>query len=378
MATKRDYYEVLGLKKGASKEDIKASYRRLAKKYHPDINKEPGAEAKFKEVQEAYDILYDDNKRSTYDQFGHAAFEQGTSSGGNPFQGGGFSGAGFGDINLGDIFNSFMGGGPKRRADPNAPRRGDDTLMRLRIEFMDAIKGRKYTIPVTYDEVCSKCGGTGARSHSDIHTCSNCHGSGYVRTQQRTLFGIMEGQTTCQVCGGSGKIIDAKCDTCGGKGYNRVKRDIDINVPPGINSGQQIRLQGKGGRGVNNGPNGDLFIEIMINDHAHFKRDGNNIHISIPISFVDAALGTTIEVPTVYGDVEVNVPSGTQPDNILKLKGKGIKDMRTGNPGDQFIHLEIKTPRNLSKKQKELLDSFRSLEGGSESVFAKFRKSFDK
>jgi len=378
MATKRDYYEVLGLKKGASKDEIKASYRRLAKKYHPDINKEPGAEAKFKEVQEAYDVLYDDTKRSTYDQFGHAAFEQGASAGGNPFQGGGFSGAGFGDINIGDIFNSFMGGGTRQRSDPNASRRGEDTLMRLRIEFMDAIKGRKYAIPVSYDETCGKCGGTGARSHSDIHTCSNCHGNGFVRTQQRTLFGMMEGQTTCQVCGGSGKVIDAKCDSCGGKGYVRVKREIDINVPSGINSGQQIRIAGKGSRGTNGGVNGDLFIEIIINAHPHFKRDGNNIHITIPISFIDAALGTTIEVPTVYGDVEVKIPPGTQPDNILKLKGKGIKDMRSGNPGDQFVHLDIKTPVALSKRQKELLETYRSDEVSGDSTFAKFRKSFRK
>jgi len=378
MATKRDYYEVLGLKKGASKDEIKSAYRRLAKKYHPDINKEAGAETKFKEVQEAYDILFDDNKRATYDQFGHAAFEQGTSSGGNPFSGAGFSGAGFGDINLGDIFNSFMGGGTSRRVDPSAPRRGDDTLMRIRIEFMDATNGRKYTIPVSYDETCSSCGGSGAHSSKDIHTCSNCHGKGYVRTQQRTLFGIMEGQTTCQVCGGMGKVIDNKCNTCGGKGYNRVKRDIDVNVPAGINSGQQIRIQGRGGRGANGGPNGDLFIEIMVNSHSHFKRDGNNIHITIPVSFVDAALGTTIEVPTVYGDVEVKIPAGTQPDNILKLKGKGIKDMRSGNPGDEFIHLDIKTPKNLSKKQKDLLESYRQSEGNGDNVFQKFRKAFKK
>ncbi|MFA5687020.1 MAG: molecular chaperone DnaJ [Bacilli bacterium] len=376
MANKRDYYDVLGLNKSASKDDIKSAYRRLAKKYHPDINKASDAEDKFKEVQEAYDILFDDNKRQMYDQFGHAAFEQGTSAGGGPFSGHGFSGTGFGDIDLGDLFGSFFGGRSARSQSPTGPMRGKDTLMRTRIDFMAAVNGRKYNVPVTYDEVCSSCKGSGARTPQDVHRCSNCNGRGYIHTQQRTLFGLMEGQTTCPVCNGKGKTISHKCSTCNGEGYTRVKRDIEVNIPAGISSGQQIRLQGRGERGRNGGPNGDLFIEIIVNNHPHFKRDGNNIRITVPISFTDAALGTKIEVPTVYGDVEVVIPAGTQPENVLKLRGKGIKDMRTGNPGDQFIHLDITTPKNLNKKQKELLESFRELENKNDNIFTKFRKAF--
>ncbi len=377
MANKRDYYEVLGINKSASKDEIKSAYRKLAKKYHPDINHEPGAEEKFKEVQEAYDILYDDKKRQMYDQFGHAAFEQGASSGGNPFQGSGFSSQGFGDININDIFASFFGGGSRQRAErANVPRKGDDTLMRIRVSFMDAILGKKIKVPVTYDEQCSVCHGTGARSSSDIHTCSQCGGRGYVRTQQRTLFGVMESEAPCPSCGGKGKVIDHVCDACGGNGYTRVKRDIEVNIPAGINAGQQIRLQGKGDRGINGGPNGDLYIEVAVAQHDFFRRDGNDIHINIPLSFIDATLGTVIDVPTVYGEVEVKVPAGTQPDQILKLRGKGIKDMRSGTPGHEYIHLDIKTPTSLSRAEKALYEQIRAQSKDSDSPFEKFKRIF--
>lgn len=374
---KRDYYEVLGLKKGASKDDIKSAYRKLAKKYHPDINKEPGAEEKFKEVQEAYDVLFDDNKRQMYDQFGMAAFEQGASTGGagNPFSGSGFSGQGFGDINLNDIFSSFFGGGSRQRQS-SGPQRGDDSLMRVRIGFMDAILGKKITIPVSYDETCEKCHGSGAKTPNDIHTCSRCGGTGYIRTQQRTLFGMMENQSVCPECGGTGKVVTDKCPECGGKGYKHVKRDVEVNVPAGINAGQQIRLKGKGGRGRLGGENGDLYVEIVISPHEHFKRDGNDIHIEIPISFVDACLGVTIDVPTVYGEVEVKIPEGTQPNALLRLKGRGIKDMRKGTPGDEYIHVKIETPSKLTKEQKELLEKYRQTEKKGESLFDKFKKKF--
>ena len=373
MANKRDYYEVLGLSKGASKDEIKSAYRKLAKKYHPDINKEPDAEAKFKEVQEAYDILYDDQKRQTYDQFGHAAFEQGAGQGG--FGGSGFSGTGFGDINLDDIFQSFFGGG-RRSTNRNATRRGEDSLMRVRISFMDAIMGKTITINVTYDETCPKCNGSGAKTPNDIQTCSHCHGRGYINVEKRTLFGMMQSQETCPVCNGKGKIITDKCDNCGGKGYVRIKKDIEVKIPAGINNGQQIRIPGKGGRGLNGGENGDLFLEIVVSPHNNFKREGNNIHIDIPISFVDAALGCTVDCPTVYGDVEVKIPAGTQPGTTLKLRGRGVKDLRSQNPGDQFIHIDVKTPENLSKEQKELLTKFK--ESTKESWFDKFKKSFKK
>ena len=372
MATKRDYYEVLGLAKGASKEDIKAAYRRLAKKYHPDINKEAGAEDKFKEVQEAYDVLYDDQKRQTYDQFGHAAFDQ--NGGQNPFNSGGFGG-GFQDVDLGDLFGSFFGGNRRSAREPSGPQRGDDTLTRIRIAFMDAILGKKIKMPVTYDAVCEHCHGSGAEHEHDLETCSTCRGSGYVRSQQRTLFGVMESQSTCPQCQGRGKTIKNKCHVCNGTGYNRVKTDLEVNIPAGINAGQQIRIPNKGGRGSLGGPNGDLYIEIVIADHEFFKRDGNNIHMSVPISFVDASLGVTMEVPTVYGDVEVKVPSGTQPGATMRLKGKGVKDLR-GNIGDQILEFDLKTPTNLSKEQKDLLEKFKLSSGSNDSFFNKFKSKF--
>jgi molecular chaperone DnaJ len=375
MTTKRDFYDVLGISKSASKDDIKAAYRKLAKEFHPDLNKAPDAEKKFKEVQEAYDILFDDQKRAAYDQFGHAAFDQ--QGGGNPFQGGGFGGfSGFQDVDLGDVFGSFFGGGQRRSRQPSGPQRGADTQMRLRIEFMDAINGKKLTIPVQYDERCLTCSGSGARSSSDLETCRQCGGSGRQRVRQRTILGMMETEAVCDNCQGKGKKIKATCATCQGKGYNRIKTDIEVNIPAGINAGQQIRINGKGERGDLGGPNGDLYLEISINKHPNFNREGNDIHLEIPISFVDAALGVTIDVPTVYGDVDLMIPAGTQPDKVLKIKGKGVKDLRGHAPGDQFIHLKIGTPTNLSKKQKELLESFRTEDQNQESSFKKFKKFF--
>ena len=377
---KRDYYEVLGISKSASKDEIKSAYRKLAKKYHPDINHDADAPEKFKEVQEAYDILYDDKKRQMYDQFGMAAFENGGSTGGagNPFQGGGFSSQGFGGVDLGDIFNSFFGGGSTRSSQNYGPQRGNDTLSRVRISFMDAINGKTITMPITYDENCSTCGGTGAKTSNDIKTCPDCGGRGYIRTQQRTIFGVMENQTTCPKCGGTGKIITDKCPDCGGKGYKRVKKDMDVNIPAGINSGQQLRVAGKGERGVNGGPNGDLFLEIIVSPHQYFTRDGNDIHIEIPLDFIDAILGVKIDVPTVYGDCEVEIPAGTQPNQIIRLKGRGVKDLRKGTPGDEYVHIKLQTPTKISKEQRKLLEEYKKSETKGESFFEKFKKAFKK
>ena len=377
---KRDFYEVLGVNKSASTDEIKSAYRKLAKKYHPDINKEPGAEEKFKEVQEAWDVLGDEKKRQMYDQFGMAAFEQGASTGGagNPFSGAGFGSQGFGGVDLGDIFSSFFGGGRSTRRANVGPQRGEDTLQRIRVPFMDAILGKKVLVPVEYDEPCKTCGGTGAKSPSDIKTCPHCNGRGYVTGTHRSIFGVMETRQVCPDCGGSGKIITSKCPDCGGKGYNHVKRDIEVNIPAGINQGQQIRLRGKGGHGINGGENGDLYLEIVIVPHASFKRDGNDIHIDIPISFVDATLGKKIDVPTVYGDCEVEIPAGTQPNQVLRLKGRGIKDMRKGTPGDEYLHIQIKTPTKLSREQKKLLEEYQKTIDKDESIFEKFKKAFKK
>lgn len=373
MATKRDYYDVLGVSKQASKDEIKSAYRKLAKKYHPDINKEADAETKFKEIQEAYDVLFDDQKRATYDQFGHSAFDQ--SAGGNPFQGGsGFGG--FQDVDLGDIFSSFFGGGGRsQRRNPTGPQKGADQVSRIRIDFMDAINGKKIQLSHTYDEKCSTCDGSGAHSSSDIHTCSTCRGSGSVTMTQQSLFGQVQTQRPCPTCGGSGKEITHKCAKCAGTGYNRVKTTLDITIPAGINNGQHIRIPGKGERGLNGGPNGDLFIEVLVKSHEVFSRDGNDITIQIPISFADAALGLDVEVPTVYGDVALKIPAGTQPGTKLRLRSKGVKDVR-GNIGDQFVEISISTPTNLSKDQIEALENYRKLEGKGQSFFDKFKSKF--
>lgn len=379
MDEKRDYYEVLGVNKSATKDEIKSAYRKLAKQYHPDVNKSPDAPKKFEEIQEAYDVLYDDQKRAAYDRFGHAAFQQGgsTGGGGNPF-GEGFSSAGFGDIDLGDIFSSFFGGGGRRQQGPVGPQKGDNVLRRVRVSFMDAINGTKITLPLTYDEPCEHCHGTGAESPNAMETCSQCGGSGVVIQQQRTIFGISQTQTTCPRCGGTGKIIRDKCHTCGGSGYKRIKRDLTVNIPAGINAGQQVRVAGKGGRGYNGGPNGDLYLEVVVAEHQDFRRDGNDIHLDVPLSFVDCALGTTIVVPTVYGEVSVQIPEGTQPEQILKIRGRGVKDLRSGAPGDEYIHIKVKTPTKLSRKQKDLLEDFRNSVDKKDSLFERWKSRFSK
>lgn len=373
MAEKRDFYEVLGVSKSATKDEIKSAYRKLAKVYHPD-NKQTGDEAKFKEIQEAYDILYDDQKRQTYDQFGHAAFDQSAGGGAGGFNG--FQG-GFGDVDLGDLFGSFFGGGRARsRGNSNGPRRGNDTLQRVEISFMDSINGKKVKLTVNYDQTCSKCNGTGAKDSSSIKTCSKCNGRGSIVRQQQTIFGVMQSETTCPDCGGTGKVVAEKCSECLGKGFKRVKSELDVNIPAGITNGQQIRIAGKGERGYNGGPNGDLYLEVIVKQHEYFTRQGNDIHINVPIDLVTACLGAKITVPTVYGDIEVNVPEGTQPNAILKVKGKGVKELNSSNYGDQYIHLQVKTPTKLSSEQRKLLTKFSEVTPKSESVFEKFINKF--
>ena len=375
MAEKRDLYEVLGIKKGASKDEIKSAYRKLAKKYHPD-NHETGNAEKFKEVQEAYDILYDDQKRSAYDQFGFAAFEQGAGQpGSNPFEGG----FGFGqDMDLNDLFSSFFGGGRRQQRANNGPRRGNDAIIRVKVDFMDTILGRDIEIPLTVDEQCSFCHGSGAKTPNDIKTCHTCGGIGYVRTQRRSLFGMVEQQEVCPQCNVRGKIVTANCPNCGGKGYNRVKKNIKVHIIAGINNGQQIRVQGMGERGANGGPNGDLFVEVNVKPHQYFKRDGNDIHLTIPLDFVDAILGTSIDIPTVYGEATLNIPSGTQPNQIFRMRGQGVKDLRSGRPGDQYVHVDIKMPTSLSKQQKEMLTQYRDSSKKDDSFWSKFKKMFKK
>ncbi|WP_028042323.1 molecular chaperone DnaJ [Candidatus Stoquefichus massiliensis] len=372
MAEKRDYYEVLGVSKSANADEIKRAYRKMAKKYHPDVNKDPGAEEKFKEVQEAYDVLSDDNKKAAYDRYGHAAFDQTGGFGGA----GGFSGGfgGFEDVDLGDIFGSFFGGGSQRQR-KSGPMRGEDRYVQLEIDFMDAIKGKKTEIKINYDEQCSHCHGTGAKTPNDFQTCSKCGGTGTIRTQQRSPFGTFVNQTTCPDCHGTGKVVKEKCSHCHGNGYVNKNITVELNIPAGINTHQQLRVQGKGHRGANGGPNGDLYVEIYVKPHQHFQRDGKNIYITIPISAVDATLGCEVDVPTVNGDVTLKVPEGTQPGTTLRLKGKGVKDLRGDNYGDQFVKIDVKISTKLSREEKDLFNKLRKA-GKKDSIFDQFKKGF--
>ena len=251
-------------------------------------------------------------------------------------------------------------------------------IQRIKIDFMDAINGRDIEINLDHDETCKTCGGTGAKSPSDIHTCSNCGGRGYVRVKRQSLLGAITSEETCPTCNGMGKTIANKCPDCNGRGYNRNRIKMPVHIPAGINSGQQIRKQGYGERGINGGPNGDLYVEIIVKEHPNFQRDGNNIHIEIPLDFVDACLGVKVDVPTVYGDMSLTIPAGTQPGQVLRMKGCGVKDLRTAKPGDQFVHLNIKVPTSLNKEQKELLTKFKSASKEEDGWFAKFKKAFKK
>ena len=374
MADKRDYYEVLGLAKGASEDEIKKAYRKLAKQYHPDINKAPDAEAKFKEINEAYEVLSDSQKRATYDQFGFAGMD------GANFGGSGFGGMNFDD--LGDIFSSFMGGMGGgfsgfnfggRSSRRNSPMKGENRYMSMDIDFLDAVHGISKTININVDKKCEHCNGTGAESKSDIEVCPTCKGSGTTMRQTRTPFGVIQQQAVCPDCRGSGKRIKKKCPVCGGSGYKNVREQVEVNIPAGISTGQQVRIQGYGERGENGGPNGDLYIEIRVKDHKYFEREGNDIYIRVPISSIDATLGTKIDVPTPYGDVELVIPAGTQPNTKLRLKGYGVKELRSNQKGDQYVEIEVSIPKKLSKEEKEL---YEKLADKKESIFEKFKKNF--
>lgn len=369
MMAKRDYYEVLGIQKGASDQEIKKAYRKMAKKYHPDVNKDKDAEEKFKEVNEANEVLSDPQKKATYDQYGHAGLD-----GAQGFGGGGQGFSDFGGFE--DIFGSFFGGGfgGGHTRTNNGPRKGNDRFMQMRIQFMDAIFGKSEEISMDVEEQCSECLGSGAKSKDDIETCPTCHGSGRVVTQQRTMLGVMQSESVCPTCHGSGKTIKNKCPKCHGSGYEHKHVKLDIKIPAGIQSGQQIRVSNKGERGVNGGPNGDLYIEIMVMPHASFVRDGDDIRLRVPLSSVDATLGCEIDVPTVYGDVSLKIPAGTQAGTKFRLKGKGVKSTR-GHQGDQYVEVKVEIPKKLSRQEKELYQKLRDGNKG-DSPFEKFKKAF--
>jgi len=351
-----EYYDRLGVSKDASQDEIKRAYRKMSKKYHPDINKEPGAEEKYKEVQEAYETLSDDQKRAAYDQYGP--------DGANGFGGqggfGGFDGgAGFGGFE--DIFSSFFGGGATRN--PNAPRQGDDLQYRVNLSFEEAIFGAEKEVHYNREATCKICSGSGAKPGTSPVTCGRCHGQGVINVDTQTPLGMMRRQVTCDVCHGTGQEIKEPCQTCHGTGHEKQSHKVSVKIPAGVETGQQIRLAGQGEAGFNGGPYGDLFVIINVNPSDKFTRDGSTIYYTLNISFVQAALGDTVEVPTVHGNVEMTIPAGTQTGKTFRLKGKGAPRLRGGSQGDQHVTVKIVTPTKLNDAQKEALLAFAKASG---------------
>ena len=379
MADKRDYYEVLGVGKQATSDEIKKAYRVLAKKYHPDMN--PGdkeAEVKFKEVNEAYEVLSDSEKRQKYDQYGHAAFDP-SMGGGSGF--GGFGG-GFGaDFDFGDIFSSFFGGGSSSHSRANAPIDGDDIGTSITISFEEAVFGCKKEISFQRVEACSDCSGSGAEKGTKAESCQTCRGTGRVTVQQQTMLGYMQTQRACQTCRGTGKIIKTPCKNCNGKGFIKINKKLEVTIPAGIDSMQRIILRGQGSAGRNGGANGDLVIEVRVKEDKVFTRSGNNVYCDVPISFSDAALGAEIDIPVLGGKTEkYQIPEGTQTGTSFTLKGKGIANVNTKRKGDLIITVNVETPKNLNAEQKKLLQAFTASLGennvGKKTSF--FKKIFNR
>ena len=358
MSTKRDYYDVLGVDKSADATAIKKAYRKLAMKYHPDKN--PGdkeAEEKFKEINEAYEVLSDETKRRNYDQFGHEGVN------GQGFGGaGGFGGQGFGGFDdiFGDIFGDMFGGGFSggSRQRRRGPERGADIKQRVNISFEEAAFGKKVQVKINRSEECDQCHGSGAKPGTSKKTCPTCHGSGQVQSVQRTPFGNIASTRTCSTCNGEGEVIDSPCSKCHGKGSIRKTKTIEVDIPAGIDNGQMIKLGGQGELGTRGGPRGDLYIEVNVQSHPLFTRDGYDVYLEMPITFAQATLGDKIQVPTLDGKVEYEVPEGTQTGTVFRLREKGIPKLRSNSRGDQYVKVIIDTPKKLNDEQKELLRKF--------------------
>ncbi|MCD8366605.1 MAG: molecular chaperone DnaJ [Clostridiales bacterium] len=373
---KRDYYEVLGVSKSASQDEIKRAYRKLAKKYHPDMN--PGdkdAEAHFKEVGEAYEVLSDEEKKARYDQFGFAGVDPSYGAG----AGGGAGFDGFGD--MGDIFSTIFGGGGGfggfgGQPRPNAPQQGSDLRVQVDLTFEEAAFGCDKEVEVTPVQPCDVCGGSGCAPGTSPETCPTCHGQGVVNVQRRTAFGVMSSTQPCNQCGGTGRIIHTPCQSCKGKGMVRKRKRITVKIPAGIDDGQAISRRGQGNAGRNGGPAGDLLIHVNVQPHAFFERDGSDVLYNAPVSFVDATLGASIEIPTIDGNVKYDLPAGTQTGTTFRLRGKGIPRLQRTGRGDQYVTVNVQVPTNLTPAQKDALRAFDDAMQGKSSGKAKKKKLF--
>jgi molecular chaperone DnaJ len=358
MADKRDYYEVLGVDKNATEDEIKKAYRKVAKQYHPDLN--PGdkaAEEKFKEANEAYEVLSDSEKKARYDQYGHAGVDPNFGAGGNPF--GGFGG--FGDaFDLGDLFGNLFGGfgGGGRQQNPNAPRKGSTVTANVTISFEEAAKGCKKTVRINRVDTCSECGGTGCQKGTSAETCKTCGGRGTVNVQQRTPFGVMSTSRQCSDCGGRGKIIKNPCSKCRGTGFETKQATVEIDIPAGIDDRQALSVRGGGNKGLNGGPNGDLRVNVNVRPHPFFERDGFDVWCDFTVTYAQAALGDTLYVPTLDGKVKYELPAGTQPGEVFRFRGRGIAQLGGRGRGDQFVRIIVDVPKNLNQRQKDLLRQF--------------------
>ncbi len=376
MAEKRDYYEVLGVSRNASEDEIKKAYRKLAKQYHPDLN--PGdkaAEAKFKEIGEAYEVLSDPAKKSRYDQFGHAGVDPNFGAGGGA---GGAGFGGFGDFgDLGDIFESFFGFGGGGRQRQNGPQRGQDIQISLMLSFEEAAKGVKKTVEYQRIETCHECGGSGAAKGSSPHTCPDCKGTGQVRVTQQTLFGVVQTARPCSRCQGKGQVIDQPCSVCGGMGRVRKNHRVEVSIPAGVDVGQVITLRNEGSVGANGGPAGSLNIVIDVRPHPIFERDGADLRCEIPITFVQAALGSEVTVPTLDGKVSLKIPEGTQQGDVFRIREKGIPHLRGKGNGDLYVKIIVEIPKKLTDKQKEILRQFdKETDGKNYEKRRKFGEKF--
>ena len=383
MADKKDYYEVLGVNKNSTDDEIKKAYRKLARKYHPDLNPDDPktAEEKMKEINEAYSVLGDKEKRAQYDQFGHAAF----SGGGAGYGGGGFDGnvnINFNDIfggggmgGFGDIFEQFFGGATRSRTKRKpGPERGADRRYDLSITFEEAAFGKELKIKVPRLETCEDCGGTGAKKGSTPDECPDCHGTGMRQTTTRTPFGVIANSRPCERCHGTGQIIKNPCNHCHGEGRVNVEREVTVHIPQGVDDGQRLRVRGGGNAGLRGGETGDLFVYLSIKPHKIFTRRDYDVYCEVPISFVQAALGAKVEAPTIDGKVDLTIPEGTQSGRVFKIGGKGIPILRGDGRGDEFVKIKVLTPKNLSSRQKKLLREFE--DGGSDSTNNPEKKSF--